>query len=117
MSQQYSRSKYTPQYMRTKIFVHDSVPGRARELEAQTQIDHIALRIAEQSNRYKDARSLVRLVNSGKVPRKRGGTSTTTTTLSNDSSKDKPTLPKESKSKLKQKDSLENKSFIITQSH
>jgi hypothetical protein len=47
--------------------------------------------------------------------------SPTTSTSSNDSSssnndKGKPTLPKESKFKLKQKDSLENKSFVITQS-
>ena len=45
-------------------------------------------------------------------------TTTTTSPPSNDNSsssnKDKPTLPKETKSKLKQKDSLENKSFIVS---
>lgn len=35
--------------------------------------------------------------------------------ITNKDNRDKPTLPKESKSKIKQKGSLENKSFIITQ--
>lgn len=48
-------------------------PGRARELIAKENIDHIFVRIAEES-RYKNARRLVKLVDSTKqVPRLGGG--------------------------------------------
>jgi hypothetical protein len=67
----YKSSSYVPKYRSTKVFVESSsLPSRQAEIVAQQQTDHVSLRIAEESRqRYKNARKLVTIVNSNKVPR------------------------------------------------